>query len=209
MRGRSVLKVLALVGVLGLAACGSIVELPGSGPAPQIYSLAVRDAERDYDKRDWRLLIGEPAASRTLDTDRIALWSSPVEVNYLKGALWSDRVPRLLQGVFVETFDRADALELVASSSVGMRAPYLLTSTLQAFQAEGSGGNRVSRIRIKFVLVEQASADILASKVFERETRTRGQGAKAIVLAFDEAMAEIAPQVMDWVLETVDAKSGK
>jgi len=86
-----------------------------------------------------------------------------------------------------------------------MRAPYLLTSSLQAFQAEGSSGRRNARIRIKFVLVEQASADILAAKVFEREIRARSSGAKSIVLAFDKAMGEIAPQVIDWVLESVDA----
>ncbi len=204
MWGKRLVKILALGGALGLAACGSLVDLPGSGPAPQIYALSAHETDRVYEKRNWRLLIDEPVASRTLDTDRIAMWTSQVEVNYITGALWSDRAPRLVQGLLVESFDRTGALELVAPGRAGMRAPYLLQSTLQAFQAEG-GGRRSARIRIKFVLVEQASADILASKVFEREVRARGAGAKSIVLAFNEALGEIAPQLMDWVLDTIDA----
>lgn len=206
MGGTLILRGLALAMTALLAACGSLVDLPGSGPAPQIYTLSVPAPARIYAARDWRLLVDEPDASRTLDTARIAVWTSPVEVSYLKNALWSDRVPSLLQGLFVQTIDAANTLQLVARGTVGMKAHYLLKSNLQAFQVENFTGKRNVRVRIKFLLVEQSSADILASKVMESTVRTKSSGAKAIALAFDEAMGVIAPEMMDWVLATIDAK---
>ncbi len=203
MRGKLIIAMMSWGMAVAVSGCGNLVELPGSGPAPQIYSLSVPDMGNDQTARPWRLLIDEPDASRALDIDRVAMWTSPVEVSYLKDARWSDRVPRLIQGLLIEAFDRAGSLELVARGSVGRNAPYMLTGHVQDFQAE-AGGRPRAHVRLKLIVVEQASARILASRVFEAEVKARSAGAKQVVLAFNEAMATLLPEIVTWAFAVVD-----
>src|SRR5262249_4717017 len=78
-----------------------------------------------------QLLVDLPVAPGALDTARIALSNSPIEVNYFADGEWTDSAPRLVQTVLVESFENSKAVTAIDRETVGLRADYVLKSELR------------------------------------------------------------------------------
>lgn len=189
----------------GLAGCGNLVDLPGSGAPPQIYSLtAPRNLVIEGAQYDWRLLVEEPDASRAIDTNRIVLRPSPVEIKYFARARWSDRAPRMIQGLLIQAFDNTDAIEAVGRGTAGMGADFLVSGYLSDFQMEYESGDPVVKIRLKLNIVEQKTGRIVATKTFQNDAALTRDRTRDVVLGFDSALSEMMTQAVAWVFDEVE-----
>jgi cholesterol transport system auxiliary component len=192
----------ALLLASALAGCGAI---PGLGPAPNIYQLAPKTNFRlDLPKVDWQLEVEEPLANGGLDTNRIALMTSPIEVKYFADSRWIDRVPKLLQTLLVESFENTGKIVGVGRESAGLRADYVLKSELRQFQAEFTDDSKAPtvRIRLNVKLVSEPREDIIAFHNFEGTAVAAGGDIQSAVLAFNEATNKVLRQVVEWTLST-------
>src|ERR1700733_4710411 len=110
---------LAAAATLALAGCGSL--LGPSNPPAQIYRLQPdfppSGAEGPPDS--WQLAVSAPDVSRTLETDRIALLRG-ARMDYYADAQWNDSVPRLVQQLLVEAFEKSGRIPAVARESGGL-----------------------------------------------------------------------------------------
>ncbi len=186
-----------------LSGCGSL--LPLSAPEATLYNLTpqARFGEQ-LPKVDWQLVVEEPLTHGGLDSNRIAVRPSPRQLQYFAGARWTERSPRMVQSLLLETFEDTGKIVAVGRQTIGLRSDYNLKSELRAFQAEyfEDGKPIKVRIRLHVKLVRQPRQEIVAARTFHYVQVATGRKMPEVVAAFDRALGEVLREVVSWVLST-------
>ncbi len=197
------LTAVALATVLG--GCGGL--LPDPGPPPTLYTLTPKSTFRDDLPTSTRqLVVEEPRAAGALATQSIAIRTDPVELQYFAGARWTERAPRLIQTLLVESFENTARIVAVGREAIGLRSDYNLRSDLREFQAEYEDPDSppLVRVRINAKLIRQPRREIVASQTFEHTARATGVSTRAAIIAFDEALGKVLRRVVEWTLMTME-----
>jgi len=197
---------LLCLGLVGASAgCGSLVDLPGKGAGPDLYSLrgAVppRAATPGSPMRI-QVTVAEPTADRALDTDRIAL--APVErrIDYYAGAKWTDRAPALLQNLLLAGLDNSGRLKALARPG-GLAGEVTVTGDLQHFEANGTSRPEI-QIAWRLTLVEQPSGRVLDARLFEGRAAASGNDVASVVAGFESALKPVLADASTWVLNRLE-----
>lgn len=197
MRGLPVVAALLLGGCLGLA----------PNETAQVYVLTPKTTfDPGRPPVGWQMLVEEPLAQAGFDSARIAVRKSPIELDYLADATWSDTAPAMVQDLLVDSFDSSDRIQAVSPDALGLRADYTLKSEIRAFQAEFPYGyedrtDAVARVRIAVRIARTVDREIVASETFEAEARITEGGTPGIVAAFDAALGKVLRDVVQYALE--------
>lgn len=200
--GRRDLLAGALAGT-SLALLGACAQLPGQQPPPQLYRLSPKSTFRnEIPQVPWQLLVELPTAPSGIDTPRIALQRNPLELEYYARSSWTDRAPRMIQTLIIESFENSNALSGVGREAVGLRSDFVLQTELREFQAEYFNGSKPrAHVRINAKLVETLERRIAASGRFEGFAEASADNLIAIVAAFDEALDQVLKKLVIWTLE--------
>jgi len=194
------------------------VPLPGTGERPQLYVLTPKSTyPENLIHVDWQLLVEKMSSPAALDTARIAVAYSPIEIDYFARANWTDRAPEMVQRLIVESFENSGRIVAVGSDAVGLRSDILLKTELREFQAEyrnkgegiASGDPPRVRVRINGKLVKMPERVIVASKTFEQVVTADKNALDGIVVAFDEALGHTLKQIVIWTLTEGNKIAGK
>ena len=203
----------------GLAAC---VEFPvGKEAPPRLYVLTPKSTYPDsIPKADWQLLVETPVSPAGLNTARIALQDSPVELRYFEYANWIDFAPKMVQALIIESFENSAKIVSVGREQIGLRSDFVLKTELREFQAEYEdklpagtkelGPNAPApwvRVRLNAKLVKMPQREIVAHQTFERRVRAQENRMNAIIDAFDDALGKTLKSVVVWTLETGDKEN--
>ena len=191
-----------------LSACG--FTLPGSGPAPNTYDLSPKSSfDEDLPNIKLQLVVEEPSSARGIDSDRITLRPSPIEIKYFSGARWVDRAPRMVQILLVESFENTGKIVAVGRQSIGLRPDFSIKSDLREFQAEyfEAGGQPRIHVRLNVKLIKMPEARIVASRTFDQTEPASGKEITAIVQSFDETLGKVMRQSVEWTLREVRAQT--
>lgn len=203
--GGRLIRVAALA--LGLSACTGLI--PGSGPAPDLYTLSPKSSfDTALPEVSWQLVVEVPFASGGLATQSIALRSNALELRYFAGARWIERAPRLVQTLLVESFENTGRIVAVGRAA-DLRSDFNLKSELREFQAEyeSEAAPPLIRVRLNAKIVQQPQREIIASANFEATARAAGTNMAGIITAFDEAFGKVLRRVVEWTLITADSRS--
>ena len=187
--------------VIILTGCEGI--LPGLGPPPKLYTLTPKSTfAADLPKADWQLVVEEPLAAGGLNIVRIALRSKPTNLNYFAGAQWTERAPRMVQTLLVESFENSGRIIAVGRQAIGLRSDFSIKSELREFQAEYAQENvaPLVRVRLNAKIVKQPRRDIIASANFEAVAQAEANSIDDVVVAFDTALGKVLRQVVEWTL---------
>ncbi|MDD9903722.1 MAG: ABC-type transport auxiliary lipoprotein family protein [Rhodospirillaceae bacterium] len=201
------------VALLGLVSACSL-ELPGTGAPPRMYVLTPKSTFSDtLPSVDWQLLVEVPQAQAGINTARIALRDSPIEMRYFELSNWTDLAPRMIQTLIVESFENSDRIVAVGREAIGLRADYVLKTELREFQAEfaqrlpdsneGGIGNVAPptiRVRINAKLIKMPRRSIVASKNFEYLIEAKENSMAEIIGAFDTALGKTMRRMVEWTL---------
>ncbi len=196
---------------------GCALELPGSGDPSQLYVLTPKSTfPDDLVRVDWQLLVEQTTSPAGLDTQRIAVAYSAIELDYFARSNWTDRAPKMVQRLLVESFENSNRIVGVGGDSIGLRSDFLLKTELREFQAEyrrKSDGGKVGlariRVRLNAKLVKMPQRVIVASKTFEEVVPATESKMAGIVLAFDEALGRAIKHVVIWTLTEGEAIRNK
>jgi cholesterol transport system auxiliary component len=194
--------------LLALGGCGGI--LPNSGPPPSLFTLTPKTTfSASLQPVSWQLVVEEPVAAGGLDSTRIAIQPSPVEIKYYAEARWSERAPKMVQTLLVESFENSGRIVAVGRQAAGLRSDYNLKSELREFQAELANGETVPTVRVKLSLrlVRYPRQEIVASRNFEQAVRAKSGGMQDVILAFDDALGTVLRRTVEWSL-TLGGQSG-
>jgi cholesterol transport system auxiliary component len=209
--GLATVAALTLATVVG---CG--VQLPGTGERAQLYVLTPKSTyPEDLPKVDWQLLVEKTVSPAGLDTPRIAVAYSPIELDYFARSNWTDRAPEMVLRLLVESFENSERIIAVGRDSVGLRSNIVLKTELREFQAEydrkdtsgqgiegatGHGEAPKIRVRIAAKLVQMPQRVIVASRTFEHVAPADKNSMEAIIGAFDYALGKTLKHIVIWTL---------
>ncbi len=193
---------------LGLAAlycagCGPLLSV--GGPETDLYNLTPeRNYAEDLPEVDWQLVVEEPLAAGGFDNNRIAVRPAPTELKYFSGARWTERAPRMVQNLIVQSFEDSGKIVGVGRQVIGLRSDFNLKTELRDFQAEVFREEDAPRIRVRLnaKLVRQPRQEIVASKNFEQIVPCQGRGMREVVAGFDLALGRVIRDLVEWTLRT-------
>lgn len=195
----------------GLAGLGAVAALPGCGgllpkleEPPNLYRLTPKSSfGDDLHPVSWQLAVEQPYAAAAIDTARIALMSSPIQVEYYARSNWTDRAPDMVQGLIVESFENSGLIPSVGRQSSGLRSNFVLLPELREFQAEYmTGPIPVAHVRINVKLIRLPDRVIVANASFASKTEAAADTIYDVVMAFDEALGKVLKELVRWTLIT-------
>lgn len=189
--------VLLLPALLG--ACGGLIKLPNSGPAPGLYNLTAPESI-DAQGTQALLLIEDPTASGGLDSTMIARRSSPNELQFFADARWAGRPSVMLQGVLVESFERTGQAVNQARGGAVVPSKYELQTQIRDFQAEYFQGATTPtvKVRLALTLVRLGPIAPMGQKIVEAKAQATSPDMGAVVAAFDQATHEALAEAVTW-----------
>jgi cholesterol transport system auxiliary component len=204
MTGRRVVASFALA--LALASCGGI--LPTPPPAPTLYRLTpVAATAPQTQANDVQLVVEMPAASGSLDTERIALARGANGFDYFAGAAWTDRAPAMLQRLIIESLDNAGQIRVVAPPSGELRPDAVLQTDLRQFEAIYRGGDQPTvHVELDCRLVRAPDRTVLAVRSFAGEAAASSNTTAGIVAAFDQAFHAAMGELAPWTAQNLPAR---
>jgi cholesterol transport system auxiliary component len=193
--GRKVVKAALVAGLLSVSACTSLVP----SPPPSTYDLTAPQSFPNL-KGSTRaqILILEPSALKTLDSQDIVIKPSGTEVEYLAKSQWSDRLPKLVQARLIEAFENTDRVRAVAKPGEGLVIDYQVVSDIRAFQADVASGLSEARVSISIKLVSDRTGKVVRSKVFEEVAGLSGTTGLQVVTGLDAAFDRVAREIVAW-----------
>jgi len=141
-----------------------------------------------------QVLVPEPTAVRALDTERIAARPSPSQYAYLPGAVWSDRLPKLLQARLVQTLQNSGKVRAAAVPGQGMLTDYQLVLDVRAFELTEEGAVVDFAVR----LMDDRDGRVVRSRVFRYGVAVASRDAANQVAALDKARDLAFADITRW-----------
>jgi cholesterol transport system auxiliary component len=184
-----------------LAGCGKLVDLPGQGPGADLYDLrgaVPAFATNPAKPLSVQVVVMEPVADRSLDTDRIAVQPGQRRIDYFAAAKWSDRAPALIQGLLLASLQHGGRLP-ASSRPGGLSAQVSLGGDLESFEVHGTDQPEV-KIALRLRLVAQPSGKLIDARLFEKSAPASGRDVTAVTAAFEAALAPILHDAADWTV---------
>lgn len=201
---------LALSALLsGCAGLSSIVQVT---TPTNLYTLSPKSTfSPNLPRLRSQVVVDQPTATALVDTDRIAVQPSPLQVQYLPGARWVDRAPLIVQALMIESFENSGKVPAVGSSAIGLRADYLVLTDIREFQAFVPEGIETLslrvNVRLNLKIVEAFSDRIIASRSFEEIVISPTDEAGDVARAFDEALGDTMRDAVEWSIREI-ARNG-
>lgn len=144
-----------------------------------------------------QLLVAEPKAIASLDTDRIAVRGPGGAYSYLADGAWADRLPKLLQARIIQSFENANRLRSVGRPGDRLASDWQLLADIRSFEvAAASSAEVVVELSVK--LVNDRTGRILAGRVFSARAPAGGTDAVNAARAFNEAVDGVLREIVVW-----------
>jgi cholesterol transport system auxiliary component len=146
--------------------------------------------------------VAEPISERTLDTNRIAVVTNGINVDYVALAFWVDRAPAMVQSLIVQSFRNSGQLVQVGTNRDRVRPQFQLVSDLRAFQLNRGTGPDMVRVSLNAQLLRMPERDSVGRESFAADRAPTGSGIDAVVAAFDEALGRVMKELVAWTIRT-------
>lgn len=178
--------------------------LPGGGPAPlDTYDLTARAADSSGPGRvRTQVLVAEPGALKALDGENVVVRPSAGSIEFLAGAQWADRLPRIIQVRLVEALQATGRLGGVGMPGEGLAIDYQVVTDVRAFEIRLDGGAR-AEVELYVKLLNDRNGVVRASRPFRASVPVADTGNDAYVTALDAAFAQASREVVGWTLGAI------
>jgi cholesterol transport system auxiliary component len=177
-------------------ACVALLAACSGGATLETFDLSALPGGASARAPRGQLVVAEPLASPPLDSDRLIVRPSPDTVATLKGAQWSDRLPRLVQTRLVQSFENSRLLRSVARPEAKIRADATLSAEIRRFDIDIAAGQAVVEISVR--LVAEKTGRILAARIFEARAAGSATEGGMAAQALDHALADVLRQIVGW-----------
>ena len=185
---------------LALCAAGCVSVLPEAAPAKPRFHIAAADADGlSGDPLSFSLVIDEPRATRVYDTVRIAVASAPGRIEYLGGAEWADRAPRLFQTAIIQTFEDAGRILAVGDRAAIPVADLVLQTDIRRLELTVAGG-RAADIAV-YARLTDGKGTVFAAQKFEARVPAASTAPDDVYAAFDAAFDRVIEGVVGWAYD--------
>ncbi|UIJ73501.1 ABC-type transport auxiliary lipoprotein family protein [Aurantimonas sp. HBX-1] len=149
-----------------------------------------------------QILIPEPTAIKTLDSEKIVVKPTPYSVEYLAGSQWSDRLPRMVQLRLLQAFENTGRIGAVGVPGQGLAIDYQMVMEVRKFEIDAVGPARAV-IEISVKALNDRNGSVLRTKVFAVEVPVAGTTNTDYVAALDRAYEQISDEIVRWTLALI------
>ena len=172
--------------------------LPGGAPPPlDTYELSAPSDEAVSRRGKTQILIAEPSALKALDGQNIVVQPAPGVINYLKGAQWADRLPRVVQARLAEAFQSSGKFGGVGRPGEGLAIDYQIITEIRAFEVWVHGAP-TARIELFVKILNDRNGVVRASRSFEAVSPVSGTGNDAYIAGLDRAFSATTLGIVNW-----------
>ena len=197
-REQGSLRRIVLSGVVLVAlALGGCAALGGGTPQLDTYDLSAPTAESGPRRGRLQVLIAEPSAIKALDGQNIVIRPAPGSIEFLKGAQWADRLPKVVQARLAETFQKSGRFGGIGKPGEGLAIDYQVIVDIRAFEVRVGAGEGAN-IELFVKVLNDRNGEVRASRTFEASAPVGGSGNDAYVDALDAAFGEAATEIVKW-----------
>ena len=205
--GKNLRALCVMLAVSPLGAC-ALADV-ASGPPPSLYVLkAPASGEAQPGGMvTAQIVVEDFAAPAAIDTTRIVFQPGENEIAYYAGARWSDRAPRMISALLVETLAQTGKFPAIVGPGSTARMDYALVGDIRSFSARRDAaaglGQGTTRVRVAFYvrLLRARDRSIVAAREFTSEADAPGSGMANVVAAYDAALGTVLAEIADWTLE--------
>lgn len=198
---------LVALAALSLAGCSGLATLGAVTRPVALYEVSPKSTyDADLPEITAQLVVEEPTAASSVNTDRIAVKPNFYQVEYFPTARWVDRAPQMVQTRLLESFENSERVASVGRQAIGLSADYTLVSDLREFQAEvsdGPGSPLVAMVQLNLKIIKAPQGLILASRSFSAESPVASEEMHDIVAAFDEALGSTMKAAVQWTIRRI------
>lgn len=145
-----------------------------------------------------QVLVAEPKALKALDSENIVVKPSAKSIQYLGGAQWADRLPRIVQARLAETLQRSGRFGGVGLPGDGLAIDYQILTDIRSFEVRLDGGDR-AEVELFVQVINDRNGVVRASRLFTAAAPVSGEGGDAFVAGLDAAFHKVALEIVDWV----------
>ncbi len=201
---------LAALALCGLAGCAEIDALRSAATPSELYTLSPKSSfSPDLPQVERQIVVEEPTAAASVNTDRVAVKPNPLIVQYYPQARWTDRAPLVIQRLLVESFENTRKVDAVGVSAVGLRADYTLILDLREFQAVLPPASEPETpvtviVQLNIKVIREPDGIIVGSRSFPTVETAESSEMIAVIRAFDEALGAAMRGGVEWTLRTID-----
>ncbi len=175
----------ALTGCAGFGGASPLDTFDFSTPAP---------AGKPGPSGHLQVLVADPVADRSLDTDRIVVRSGENEISVYAGVQWADRLPRLVQSRLVAALDASGRVRAAARPGQGMAADRQLLTEIRTFEYRPAERRVVVSLAVK--AMDDRSGRIVAAAVLAGDEPVSGDVGSAVTGAFDRLLARLVAEAV-------------
>ncbi|MDH3667839.1 MAG: ABC-type transport auxiliary lipoprotein family protein [Paracoccaceae bacterium] len=199
--------VLAAGAVSALMGCEGLTTLKTVTQPTDLYDLTPKSTfDPSLPTISAQVVVEEPTAASSVNTDRIAVKPNPYQVQYFPDASWVDRAPLLVQTMLLESFENTGKVGAVGRQAIGLNADYTLVTDLREFQArsdtDGSAALEIV-VQLNMKIVQEPRGLIVASRSFAYEAPSPTTQMTDVVEAFDVALGKTMGRAVDWAVRQI------
>ncbi|MBX3596392.1 MAG: membrane integrity-associated transporter subunit PqiC [Rhizobiaceae bacterium] len=189
--------------IVALSLSVSGCALLGSKPKPlDTFELSAPAAESQKPRRGIQILVTEPSALKALDSQNIVVNPQPGSIEYLGGAQWADRLPKVVQARLAETFQKSGRFAGVGKPGEGLAIDYQIVSEIRTFEVRLGGQSR-AHVTLFVRILNDRNGAVRAAKVFETEAPISGADNGAYVRGLNAAFGRAAIEIVDWTASII------
>jgi cholesterol transport system auxiliary component len=152
--------------------------------------------------RNRQILVTEPTALKSLDSEQVVVRVSNSEIQYLGGSRWSDRLPRLVQSKLVESFENSGKLGGVGKPGEGLAIDFQVLTEIRSFEVQTQGED-IAVVEISAKLLNDRNGDVRAQKVFRASAPVSGSVNRAFIDALNRAFGTVSSEIVNWTLKSI------
>ncbi len=149
-----------------------------------------------------QVLVTEPSALKSLDSENIVIKPSAGSIQYLSGAQWADRLPRVVQARLIETLQLSGRVGGVGKPGEGLAIDYQIIADIRSFEVRLHGGDR-AEVELYVKVLNDRNGVVRAGRLFSAAASLTGSSNDAFVNALDRAFAIAAKDIVDWALSVI------
>jgi cholesterol transport system auxiliary component len=191
-----------------LPGCAAISALDRAAEPLDAYEIRAPQIAAARAPQGVHFVVEVPSASGAIDTESILVRPSPVQVQYLPDARWTEAAPVMIQTAIIDTFLSANAFRYVGRRPLGSSGDIALVSNLTEFGARTVPGGVVVEMTLVARLVREDDAAVTASRTFTRSVAVSDTSDAAIVAGYEAVSNAVLSELAGWVLSVRGIAAG-
>ncbi len=188
--------------VLALPLIAAFLVGCGSKANNDTFDLSITPASKGASARNRQILVPEPTAVKSLNSEQVVVRVSQSEIQYLAESRWSDRLPVLVQSKLVEAFENSGRLGGVGKPGQGLAIDYQIVTDIRAFEVS-AGSPRVANVEISAKILNDRNGTVRAQSIFKASLPVSGAENRDFIEALDRAFAKVGAEIVDWSLKAM------